>query len=101
MSHEHSRSHSRWCRPPRALRRPDVHLDNVAIVPAHLLPCKAPYQSIAHALPRGAVLIVLPTADTPEKRLLQTAAQRFKAKGRQVTTITEATVTEGRWEDHP
>ena len=97
MSHERSR----WCRPPRALRRPEVHLDNIVIVPAHLLPCKTAYQAIANQLPRGAVLIVLPTADTPEKRLLQTAADRFKAKGRHVTTITEASVTKERREDRP
>ena len=101
MSHGRPRPHARWCRPPRALRRPNVHWDNVAIVPAHLLPCKATYQTIANALSQGAVLIVLPTADTPEKRLLQTVAQRFKAKGRQVTTIPEAAVTEGRREDSP
>ena len=63
--------------------------------------CKAAYQTIANQLPQGAVLIVLPTADTPEKRLLQTAAQRFQAKGRHVTTITEASVTEERREDTP
>ncbi len=87
--------------PPHALRRRGVQLDNIALVPASLLPCKATYQAIANALPRGAVLLVLPTADTPEKRLLQTAAQRFKAKGRHVTTITEASVTEERREDRP
>ncbi len=101
MSHRRSRSHAHWCRPSRALRRPGVQLDTVAIVPAHLLPCKTAYQAIANTLPRGAMLIVLPTADTPEKRLLQTAAQRFKAKGRHVTTIPEAAVTEGRREDRP
>ena len=100
MSHSRPRAHARWCRPPRALRRPGVHLDTVAIVPAHLLPCKTTYQAIANTLPRGAVLIVLPTADTPEKRLLQTAAQRFQAKGRHVTTITEAAVTEEWREDN-
>ncbi len=101
MSQGRSRSHARWCRPPRALRRPGVQLDNVAMVPAHLLPCKATYQAIANRLPRGAVLLVLPTADTPEKRLLQTAAQRFQAKGRHVATITEAAVTKEGREDRP
>ena len=101
MSRGRPHSHPRWCRPPRALCRSGMHLDNIAIVPAHLLPCKATYQTIANQLPRGAVLIVLPTADTPEKRILQTAAQRFKAKGRHVTTIPEAAVTEGRREDTP
>ena len=101
MTRSRSSAHRRWCRPPRALRRPGVHLDNVAIVPAHLLPCKATYQTIANQLPQGAVLLILPTADTPEKRILQTAADRFQAKGRHVTTITETSVTEERREDSP
>ena len=101
MSGGRPRAHACWRRPPRALRRSAVQLDNVAIVPASLLPCKATYQAIANALPRGAVLLVLPTADTPEKRLLQTAADRFKAKGRHVTTIPEAAGTEERREDSP
>ena len=66
MSHGRSRSHSHWGRSPRVLRRPGVQLDNIAIVPAHLLRCKTAYQTIANALPQGAVLLVLPTADTPE-----------------------------------
>ena len=101
MSRRRPSAHPRWYRPPRSLRRSDVHLDNVAIVPAHLLPCKATYQAIANNLPRGGVLLVLPTADTPEKRLLQTAAQRLKAKGRHVTTIPEAAVTGERREGTP
>jgi len=87
--------------PPRALRRRSVQFDNVALVPASLLPCKATYQAIANALPRGDVLIVLPTSDTPEKRVLETAATRFAAKGRRVRTISTAAVTQREREDEP
>ena len=87
--------------PPYALRRRGVQLDNIALVPASLLPCKATYQAIANALPRGDVLIVLPTSDTPEKRVLETAAARFAAKGRRVRTISAATVTRQEREDEP
>src|SRR5215212_3075449 len=79
--------------PSRPPRRHGVTLDTVAIVPASLVRCKATDQAIAaiaNARPRDAVLLVLPTADTPETRLLQTAADRFTAKGRHVTTITDA-----------
>jgi hypothetical protein len=78
---------SRLLRPPRALRRPGVTLDNISIVPASLLPYKARYQALANQLPRGDVLIVLPTEDTAEKRILESAAARFEAKGHRVTTI--------------
>ena len=97
------RNARRWRphQPPRALRRRDVQLDNIALVPANLLPCKATYQAIANALPRGDVLIVLPTADTPEKRVLETAAARLTAKGRRVCTISAAVVTRRECEDEP
>ena len=53
-----------WRRGLRALQRPQVRLDNIALVPAHLLPRKAAYQAIANALPRGDILLVLPSADS-------------------------------------
>ena len=97
------RNARRWRphQPPLALRRRGVQLDNIALVPASLLPCKATYQAIANALPRGDVLIVLPTADTPEKRVLEAAAARFAAKGHPVTTISATTVTQREREDEP
>ena len=42
-------------RPPEALRK--ARLDNVALVPASLLPRKGKYQKIADNLPKGGVLI--------------------------------------------
>ena len=42
-------------RPPRAVRK--ARLDNVALVPASLLPRKGKYQKIANHLPAGGVLI--------------------------------------------
>jgi hypothetical protein len=80
---------SRWhlYRPPAALRRRHVRLDNVALVPASLLPRKATYQALANTLPQGELLIVLPTQNTQEQRTLQTVATLWRAKGRRVTTI--------------
>ena len=42
-------------RPPRAIRK--AKLDNIALVPASLLPQKGKYQTIANNLPKGGVLI--------------------------------------------
>ncbi len=82
----HSPSRHRW---PRALRHPQVQLDNIALVPASLLPRKAEYQAIANGLPRGEVLLVLPPAGSPERSTMQRVAQLFRAKGRHVTVLTE------------
>jgi hypothetical protein len=76
-------------RGPQALRRPQVKLDNLTLVPASLLPRKADYEAIADQLPRGEVLLVLPSADLPERTTLQRLAQLFRAKGRHVTVLTE------------
>jgi hypothetical protein len=80
---------SSWRRGPRALRRPQVKLDNLTLVPASLLPRKADYEAIADQLPRGEVLLVLPPAGSPERTTMQRVAQLFRAKGRHVTILTE------------
>ena len=78
-----------WRRGPRALRRPQVQLDNLTLVPASLLSRKADYEALANDLPRGEVLLVLPPADSPERKTMQRVAQLFRAKGRHVTVLTE------------
>jgi hypothetical protein len=74
-------------RPPAALRRRHVQLDNIALVPASLLPRKATYQALANTLPQGELLIVLPTDNAQEQRTLQAVATLWRSKGRRVTTI--------------
>jgi hypothetical protein len=43
-------------------------LDNLALVPASLLPHRTTYQRLANQLPAGAVLVVLPTEPSPERQ---------------------------------
>ncbi len=74
----HSPSHHRG---PRALRRSQVQLDNITLVPAHLLPRKAEYQAIANELPTGDILVVLPPPDSRERPTMERVAQLFRAKG--------------------
>ena len=78
-----------WRRGPRALRRPQVQLDNITLVPAHLLPRKAEYQAIANQLPTGDILLVLPPSDSRERETMQRVAALFRAKGRHVTVLSE------------
>jgi hypothetical protein len=81
--------HPSWRRGPRALWRPHVRLDNLTLVPASLLSRKADDEAIADRLPRGEVLLVLPSAGSPERRTMQRVAQLFRANGRHVTVLTE------------
>ncbi len=81
--------HPSWRRGPRALRRPQVRLDNITLVPASLLPRKAEYQALANQLPTGDILLVMPSPDSREWETMQRVAQLFRAKGRHVTVLTE------------
>jgi hypothetical protein len=63
-------------------------LDNLALVPASLLPHRTTYQRLANQLPAGAVLVVLPTEPSPERQTLQKAAARLRAKGHAIATLT-------------
>ena len=74
-----------FTRPPRALRR--VRPDNVALVPANLLPFKAVYQQIANDLPAGATLIVLPKAHGKPGHALGNVAHLLAARGHQVSVV--------------
>jgi predicted DNA-binding WGR domain protein len=82
-------SRVQWTHDPRGVRgRGGVRVENLALVPASLLPHKPTYQALANRLPQGAVLVVLPTEEGAERQLLETAAARFRAKGHPVATIT-------------
>ena len=81
--------HSLMRRGPHALRRPQVQLNNLTLVPASLLPRKADYEALADRLPRGEVLLVLPPAGSAERTTMRRVAQLFRAKGRHVTILTE------------
>jgi hypothetical protein len=62
-----------------------VHLDNVALVPANLLPFKAVWQKVANTLPKGNILIILP--DTDQRLTQAKVATLLKADGHRVTTL--------------
>jgi hypothetical protein len=66
-----------------------VRLDNLTLVPAHLLARRAEYQAIANQLPEGDILLVLPPPDSRERHTMERVAQLFRAKGRHVTVLTE------------
>lgn len=80
---------NRWHRshPPQSLQRPGVKLDNIALVPASLLPQKAAYQAFANRLPPGELLVVLPPQETKQQQTLKTVAHLWREKGRHVTVV--------------
>ncbi len=69
--------------PPVILKK--VRLDNIALVPASLLPLKGTYQSVANSYPTGSVLFVPGTLK--QKKIVATITQFFRAHGRSVITL--------------
>ena len=72
--------------PPRGLRK--ARLDNLALLPASLLPFKAEYQAIANQQAPGTTLVVLPTHDSLPRRTLEIVATQLQEKGQLVRTLT-------------
>src|SRR5690348_9943821 len=70
--------------PPRQLRK--ARLDNIALVPASLLPLKGTYQPLANTLPKGSVLVVQ-SQSARQKKILERVTAFLRTHGRQVITL--------------
>lgn len=75
----------RLTRTPLVLQR--ARLDNLALVPASLLPYKQQWQQIANGLPSGGVLIILPETNQPLRKATLAVATLLEADGHRVTTL--------------
>jgi hypothetical protein len=72
-------------RAPKTVRR--ARLDNVALVPASLLPRKGKYQRIANNLPKGGVLICKTDKKHRISHILERVAQWLRVNGHFVRTL--------------
>ncbi len=75
----------RVTRPPRRIRK--AKLDNLALVPASLLPVKEQWQEVANSKDRKHILIVLPKMENRPRSVLERVAAQLREKGHAVTTI--------------
>ena len=75
--------------PPHALQH--ARLDNIALVPASLLPLKGTYQPIANKLPKGSVLCVPGTQK--QRTIMATVTKFFKDHGHTVITMPLENIT--------
>ena len=69
--------------PPARLKK--ARLDNIALVPASLLPLKGTYQPIANTLPTGSVLVVPGTQR--QQKIMAKVTSFFRDHGRSVITM--------------
>ena len=77
----------RFTRAPRALHRRTVKLDNLALVPASLLPYKAQWQQLANELPTGSVLVCVPMKEDKPRPPFLAVARTLRAKGLTVRAV--------------
>ena len=85
--------------PPRRLRK--ARLDNLALVPASLLPFKEQWQEVANSKPGEHVLIVLPEMENRPQNVLKRVAAELREKGHQVTTLSANQFGQPAEEDMP
>jgi hypothetical protein len=64
-----------------------VALDNVAVVPASLLPFKRQWQAVANGLPKGSVLLCSTSTNRRQRRILEQVSTHMKHKGHRVRTL--------------
>ena len=75
----------RLTNPPQALLK--VRMDNIAIVPASMLPFKQALQELINNLPQGAVFLCHSQENTRQRKLLERVGQSFKQLGHAVEHI--------------
>jgi hypothetical protein len=70
---------------PKALLK--AKLDNIAIVPASMLPFKTTWQKAANKLPRRGVLLCHSRKNTRQRKLLERVEEVFKRLGYAVANL--------------
>src|SRR5437660_414628 len=69
--------------PPARLKK--ARLDNIALVPASLLPLKGTYMDVANSYPTGSVLVVPGTLS--QQKIMAKVTSFFRDHGRSVITV--------------
>jgi len=68
-----------FTKPPQALLQ--AKLDNIAIVPASMLPFKKTLQELINNLPQGAVFLCHAEENTRQRKLLERVEETFRQEG--------------------
>jgi hypothetical protein len=66
-----------------------VALDNIALVPASLLPYKKEWQAVANGMPKGSVLLCS-SSNRRQQQILARVSTHLKSKGHRVQTLPSA-----------
>jgi hypothetical protein len=91
MSYRLNRSYRyRWTTPPNALLK--ARLDNIAIVPASMLPLMETLKEKVKTLPQGAVFLCYAEKNSRQRKLLEQLEETFREHGHAVKSMSVAEV---------
>jgi hypothetical protein len=74
-----------FAKPPKALLK--ARLDNIAIVPASMLPFKETLQELINTLPQGVVFLCHAEENTRQRKLLERVEETFRQQGHAVMNL--------------
>jgi hypothetical protein len=74
-----------FTKPPQALLK--ARLDNIAIVPASMLPLPKTLQEKVNTLPKGAVFLCYAQENTRQRKLLERVEKTFRQQGHAVMNL--------------
>src|SRR5437868_8996239 len=75
----------RFTRPPKALFK--ARLDNIAIVPASMLPLTETLKEKVNTLPKGGVFLCYAEENTRQRKLLKHVEETFRRQGHAVRSM--------------
>jgi len=75
----------RFTAPPKALLK--VKLDNIAIVPASMLPLTQTLKEKVNTLPKGGVFLCYAQENTRQRKILERVGETFREQGHVVRSL--------------
>jgi hypothetical protein len=75
----------RLTNPPKALLK--ARLDNIAIVPASMLPLPQTLKEKVNTLPKGGVFLCYATENTRQRKILERVGETFREHGHAVKSM--------------
>ena len=86
MSYTHQKPYRyKLTKPPETLLQ--AKLDNIAIVPASMLPLQKTVQELINTLPQGAVLLCHAEENTRQRKLLERVEETCRQQGHVVSSM--------------
>jgi hypothetical protein len=86
MRYRHNRGYRyRLTNPPKALLK--ARLDNIAIVPASMLPLPQTLKEKVNTLPKGGVFLCYAKENTRQRRILDRVGETFREQGHAVKSM--------------